>query len=65
MRTIKELSKLTGIPYQTLLNWNSYPISDYRYKLLTLLRKLDRSILISEYGDPTKDTKGAKNEPEW
>ncbi|MDU6827730.1 hypothetical protein [Campylobacter sp.] len=47
--TLKELSGLTGIPYQTLLGWNSSK-GDYRKSLVRFLKDADRSALIKYFG---------------
>lgn len=52
--TLKELSELTGIPYQTLLGWNASK-GDYRKKLVRFLKDADRSILINYFGYKKKD----------
>ena len=51
--TLKEVSELTGIPYQTLLGWNSSK-GDYRRSLARFLKDADRSVLIKYFGH--KDT---------
>jgi hypothetical protein len=50
--TLKEVSQLTGIPYQTLLGWNSSK-GDYRKNLVRFLKESDRSALI-KYFSPKK-----------
>lgn len=47
--TLKEVSQLTGIPYQTLLGWNSSK-GDYRKSLVRFLKDTDRSVLIKYFG---------------
>lgn len=47
--TLKEVSELTGIPYQTLLGWNSAK-GDYRKSLVRFLKDADRSVLIKYFG---------------
>lgn len=47
--TLKEVSELTGIPYQTLLGWNSSK-GDYRKSLVRFLKNADRSVLIKYFG---------------
>lgn len=47
--TLKEVSELTGIPYQTLLGWNSSK-GDYRRSLARFLKDADRSVLIKYFG---------------
>ena len=53
--TLKEVSELTGIPYQTLLGWNSSK-GDYRKSLVRFLKDADRSTLIKyfEYKEKSK-----------
>ena len=51
--TLKEVSELTGIPYQTLLGWNASK-GDYRKSLVRFLKD-DRSILIKYFGYKKKD----------
>lgn len=46
--TLKELSELTGIPYQTLLGWNASK-GDYRKNLVRFLKDADRSALIKYF----------------
>ena len=46
--TLKEVSELTGIPYQTLLGWNSSK-GDYRKNLVRFLKDADRSMLIKYF----------------
>ena len=48
--TLKEVSELTGIPYQTLLGWNSSK-GDYRKNLVRFLKDADRSMLIKYFGE--------------
>ena len=48
--TLKEVSALTGIPYQTLLGWNSSK-GDYRKSLVRFLKDADRSMLIKYFGE--------------
>lgn len=56
--TLKEVSQLTGIPYQTLLGWNSSK-GDYRKNLVRFLKESDRSALI-KYFNPKKIEKPRK-----
>lgn len=56
--TLKEVSQLTGIPYQTLLGWNSSK-DDYRKNLVHFLKESDRSALI-KYFSPKKTEKLTK-----
>nr|DAS29521.1 MAG TPA: helix-turn-helix domain protein [Caudoviricetes sp.]DAU94207.1 MAG TPA: helix-turn-helix domain protein [Caudoviricetes sp.] len=56
--TLKEVSELTGIPYQTLLGWNSSK-GDYRKSLVRFLKDADRSVLIKYFGYK----EGANNKP--
>lgn len=46
--TLKEVSELTNIPYQTLLGWNSSK-GDYRKNLVRFLKESDRSALIKYF----------------
>ena len=52
--TLKEVSQLTGIPYDTLLRWNSAKQGNYRRSLARFLKDADRSVLIKYFGH--KDT---------
>nr|DAX63720.1 MAG TPA: helix-turn-helix domain protein [Caudoviricetes sp.] len=56
--TLKEVSELTGIPYQTLLGWNSSK-GDYRKNLVRFLKDADRSMLIKYFGEK----RAADNKP--
>lgn len=56
--TLKEVSILTGIPYDTLLRWNSTKQGNYRRALARLLKDADRSVLIKYFG-----YKEAENKP--
>lgn len=56
--TLKEVSILTGIPYDTLLRWNSAKQGNYRRALARLLKDADRSVLIKYFG-----YKEAENKP--
>ena len=56
--TLKEVSQLTAIPYQTLLGWNSSK-GDYRKNLVRFLKESDRSALI-KYFNPKKIEKPRK-----
>ena len=49
--TLKELSQITGIPYDTLLRWNIAKRDNYRRALVRLLKDADRSILIKYFKD--------------
>lgn len=51
--TLKEVSQLTGIPYQTLLGWNSSK-DDYRKNLVRFLKESDRSALIKYFSPKTE-----------
>jgi hypothetical protein len=48
--TLKEVSALTGIPYDTLLRWNSAKQGNYRRSLARFLKDADRSVLIKYFG---------------
>ena len=48
--TLKEVSELTGIPYDTLLRWNSAKQGNYRRSLARFLKDTDRSALIKYFG---------------
>ena len=48
--TLKELNELTGIPYSTLMKWNSSKKNDYRKNLVKYLKESDRSALIKYFG---------------
>ena len=48
--TLKEVSELTGIPYDTLLRWNSAKQGNYRRSLARFLKDADRSALIKYFG---------------
>lgn len=48
--TLKEVSILTGIPYDTLLRWNSAKRGNYRRSLARFLKDADRSALIKYFG---------------
>ena len=50
--TLKEVSQLTGIPYQTLLGWNSSK-GDYRKNLVPNLKHSHRTPMI-KYFSPKK-----------
>lgn len=52
--TIKEVSQLTGIPYDTLLRWNSAKQGNYRRSLARFLKDADRSVLIKYFGHKEK-----------
>jgi hypothetical protein len=52
--TLKEVSELTGIPYQTLLGWNASK-GDYRKSLVRFLKDADRSVLTKYFGYKKKD----------
>lgn len=56
--TLKEVSELTGIPYDTLLRWNSAKQGNYRRSLARFLKDADRSALIKYFG-----YKAAENKP--
>lgn len=47
--TLKEVSILTGIPYDTLLRWNSAKQGNYRRSLARFLKDADRSALIKYF----------------
>lgn len=48
--TLKEVSEITGIPYDTLLRWNSAKRGNYRRSLARFLKDADRSALIKYFG---------------
>lgn len=52
--TLKEVSELTGIPYQTLLGWNASK-GDYRKNLVRFLKDADRSVLTKYFQYKKKD----------
>lgn len=52
--TLKEVSQLTGIPYDTLLRWNSAKQGNYRRSLARFLKDADRSVLIKYFGHKEK-----------
>ena len=52
--TLKEVSQLTGIPYDTLLRWNSSKPGNYRRSLSRFLKDADRSALIKYFGHKEK-----------
>ena len=56
--TLKEVSELTSIPYDTLLRWNSTKQGNYRRALARFLKDADRSALIKYFG-----YKEEKNKP--
>ena len=47
--TLKEVSDLTGIPYDTLRGWSMKKV-DYRRNLARFLKDADRSALIKYFG---------------
>ena len=51
--TLKEVSQLTGIPYDTLRGW-SMKKGDYRRSLVRFLKDADRSVLIKYFGHREK-----------
>jgi len=55
--TLKEVSQLTGIPYDTLLRWNSAKQGNYRRSLARFLKDADRSALIKYFGHKEKEEK--------
>ena len=57
--TLKEVSELTGIPYDTLLRWNSAKQGNYRRSLARFLKDADRSMLIKYFGEK----RAADNKP--
>ena len=54
--TLKELSELTAIPYDTLRGWSSKK-NDYRKNLVRFLKDSDRSILVKYFGKNVMDFK--------
>lgn len=46
--TLKEVSELTGIPYDTLRGWNLKK-NDYRKRLVLFLKDTDRSVLLKYF----------------
>ena len=52
--TLKEVSQLTGIPYDTLLRLNSATQGNYRRSLARFLKDADRSVLIKYFGHKEK-----------
>lgn len=57
--TLKEVSQLTGIPYDTLRGW-SMKKGDYRRNLARFLKDADRSALIKYFGYKEKDKEETK-----
>lgn len=55
--TLKEVSQLTGIPYDTLLRWNSSKPGNYRKSLARFIKESDRSVLIKYFSYKEKDEK--------
>ena len=54
--TLKEVSQLTGIPYDTLRGW-SMKKGDYRRNLARFLKDADRSALIKYFAKKPDDKK--------
>lgn len=57
--TLKEVSQLTGIPYDTLRGWSTKK-GDYRKNLAKFLKDADRSALIKYFGYKEKDKEETK-----
>ena len=51
--TLKEVSQLTGIPYQTLLGWER--AGGYRRNLARFLKSCDRTILEKHFVEASSD----------
>jgi hypothetical protein len=53
---LKEVSIITGIPYQTLLSWQSkkFPSNDWRSKLVKFLKSVDQKSLEIFFSDSIK-----------
>lgn len=52
--TLKELSEITLIPYDTLRGWSSKK-NDYRKKLVLFLKDIDRSVLLKYFSYKDKE----------
>lgn len=53
--TLKEVSQLTGIPYDTLLRWNSSKDGSYRRNLARFLKSCDRATLEKHFAEASSD----------
>ena len=53
--TLKEVSQLTGIPYDTLLRWNSAKQGNYRRSLARFLKSFDRATLEKHFAEASSD----------
>ena len=51
--TLKEVSQLTGIPYQTLLGWEK--AGGYRRNLARFLKSCDRATLEKHFAEASSD----------
>ena len=51
--TLKEVSQLTGIPYQTLLGWER--AGGYRRNLARFLKSYDRAVLENHFVEASSD----------
>ena len=51
--TLKEVSQLTGIPYQTLLGWEK--AGGYRRNLARFLKSFDRATLEKHFAEASSD----------
>ena len=51
--TLKEVSQLTGIPYQTLLGWER--AGGYRRNLARFLKSCDRAMLENHFVEASSD----------
>ncbi len=51
--TLKEVSQLTGIPYQTLLGWER--AGGYRRNLVRFLKSCDRATLENHFVEASSD----------
>lgn len=53
--TLKEVSQLTGIPYDTLLRWSSSKDGSYRRNLARFLKSCDRATLEKHFSQAPLD----------
>ena len=53
--TLKEVSQLTGIPYDTLLRWSSSKDGSYRRNLARFLKSCDRPTLERHFSQASSD----------
>jgi hypothetical protein len=53
--TLKEVSQITGIPYNTLLSWNSSRDGSYRRNLARFLKSCDRATLEKHFAKVSSD----------